>query len=134
MPAPHYQTFDNLRRIWSPEDFRKLQEHAAKFEGLPATEPVIGAQYPTHDGDMAELEELADKVIAAYGELPEITHGFCVDELMERVVELHAVAPVFLSALAYRSNPQVFAAWPVDAVPAMLAEWPKRIVDEEVSA
>lgn len=129
MPAPHYQTFDKLRRIWSPEDFRKLQEHAAKFEGLPAMDPVIGAQYPTHDGDMAELEELADKVIAAYGDLPEIAAASSADELMDCIVELYAVNP-----RTWLEHSETFAVWPVDAVPALLAEWPERIVDAEVSA
>lgn len=86
MPAPHYQTFDKLRRIWSPEDFRKLQEHAAKFEGLPAMEPVIGAQYPAHDGDMAELEELADRIfVAADAAAPEIARAVLERALMPEV-------------------------------------------------
>lgn len=70
MPAPHYQTFDKLRRIWSPEDFRKLQEHAAKFEGLPPLPIPLGALMPEHDGDMAQLEELADAILGAAPDAP----------------------------------------------------------------
>ena len=35
----------------------------AKFHDLPVFAPITSAMYPEHDGDMAELHALADRVL-----------------------------------------------------------------------
>lgn len=61
-----------LHKIFCPHDARKMAEHATKFEALPLTEPVITAQYPEFDGDMAELYELAERIFAELARIDDI--------------------------------------------------------------
>lgn len=35
-----------------------------KFDDLPLIPPITSVMYPQHDGDMAELRELADRVLS----------------------------------------------------------------------
>lgn len=121
MPAPHYQTFDKLRRIWSPEDFRKLQEHAAKFDSLPAMPVVTSAMMPAHDGDTAELAELADRVLdgldAAFSSGESFSFRF------ESAFELD---PLYQQMTLWFGHALLA---PRDRAADLLAQWPARIME-----
>jgi hypothetical protein len=51
---------NRLFPIWGPADFKRLKAHARKFRSLAILQcpPVL----PAHDGDIAMLEELRDKI------------------------------------------------------------------------
>ena len=99
MSLQEYRPPANLQMIWSPPD----------------------ALEAAHD---AELHALADRVIAAYGQLPELSRYGHIDNLMPFILDLAAIR----HALTIEMQPPIHAwDWP-DPAAELLAAWPAPIV------
>lgn len=62
----------------------RVAEHARKWADLPVIGPVVSALFPVDDGDIAQLEELADRIFAAAsGALGYIPPGFIYQQAMD---------------------------------------------------
>ncbi|WP_142706777.1 hypothetical protein [Mycobacterium shimoidei] len=108
--------------MWTPDDYRKLVEHARRFAGLPLIrhEPML----PAHDGDMAEIGALIDCIFAE-AERTNTAPGPLHPNLVETEAAWHAAdfercTPGELLG----TNPEL---WP-DPIGDILASWPARIV------
>ncbi|EUA18439.1 hypothetical protein I552_10202 [Mycobacterium xenopi 3993] len=70
-PAGHREERNERRSLGMvARKFTKLVEHAKKWAGLPVMPQPAGVAYPAHDGDIALLEEMADRVFYALNDLP----------------------------------------------------------------
>ena len=99
---------------------RILRGHACRYQDLPTHPPNL--QLPDDDGDMAQLRELADRAFdlspTGAGRLP------------VAVMSAQAAVAVAnkLGCTADDVYDTVHGAWPDDAVPAMLTDWPAPVV------
>ena len=54
-----------------------LAAHEKRWTGAPTLPQAVGASYPAMDGDLAELDGLAERVLDALAELPWPATGRC---------------------------------------------------------
>lgn len=90
-----------IDRVW-----RKIQAHNEKFADIDLVEALV--QLPEHDGDIAYLHELADKILAANPHSLDAGDG-----LIEYGIDL------FLPP------------WPQDRAEAELVDWATALRDSE---
>lgn len=109
-----------IRPVWTPGDFAKLAAHAQRFDTLPAIshEPML----PEHDGDTAELGTLIDLVFAQAQR-----HHTLPDELPWGILGQRAAFTLGMGFGEINRLERELRDW-TDPVPAMLADWPARII------
>jgi hypothetical protein len=118
-----------LRRIFGPDDARRIAEHAAKFEALPAMAPVPGAFMPDEDGDIAQIREL---IASIFGELDDrFTNGGEFSLTYSSLPGDHIYQALLVEHGLTWMLPGFRDTW-ADQMPELLAQWPARVVTLEV--
>jgi hypothetical protein len=82
--------------------------------------PVVGAQMPAHDGDIAQLEELADRVVdgAARNILAQLAGP------PYSLTDVGALRTIWLLAYGPSLLPDItFDSWPADEAAPLLDAW-----------
>lgn len=56
-----------------------------RFADLPIFQPITSVMYPQHDGDMAELAELADRVLCYPArDVAKLAHRYIYHQIQDR--------------------------------------------------
>lgn len=89
-----------------------IAAHERQFDGWPTLRPAVGAYMPERDGDIAELDELQERVF---------------DELDARIVAGESVTiwhdDDIHGSMRFWFNMPIFHYWPDDRAAEQLAVW-----------
>jgi hypothetical protein len=97
---------------WFPMSSESLTQHEERFDGWPVLRQAVGAQMPAADGDMAELEELSERVFDAVKDGAEVPRRAGLEWGEDDIFWTTFVEGCF--------RPNV---WPDDRAVEQLAEW-----------